>query len=445
MSVRRGARASVPLHSDESFVTVTTRYCRPVPNPTPRIEFIGLNYLPEPTGIAPYTSAMARGLVRRRNSVRVLTAHPHYPDWKIWNGYGQWTRDESTDGVAVRRMRHYVPSRPKGVARLLSEVSFGLRAVFSLWGRPDVIVAVSPGLFASALVALRRCLSLRRVPLVVWVQDLYTIGLAETAQGGGIAVRVSRTVEGWMLRTADHVVVIHDRFASRVSEDFAVPRDRIEVVRNWTHLPPADPVDTVASREKFGWEPHETIVLHAGNMGVKQGLDNVIEAARLADSRGDHVRFVLLGDGAERARLEEHAAGVQSLQFIRPLDDTGFVQALASADVLLVNELPGVSEMAVPSKLTSYFAAGRPVLAATDADGITAAEVLGAGAGVVVPAGDPQEVLDGALGLGRASDLALKYGEAGRRYRETVLSEEHALDSFTRLIERLVTSADPTV
>ena len=220
MSVRRGARASVPLHSDESFVTVTTRYCRPVPNPTPRIEFIGLNYLPEPTGIAPYTSAMARGLVRRRNSVRVLTAHPHYPDWKIWNGYGQWTRDESTDGVAVRRMRHYVPSRPKGVARLLSEVSFGLRAVFSRWGRPDVIVAVSPGLFASALVALRRCLSLRRVPLVVWVQDLYTIGLAETAQGGGIAVRVSRTVEGWMLRTADHVVVIHDRFASRVSEDF---------------------------------------------------------------------------------------------------------------------------------------------------------------------------------------------------------------------------------
>ena len=178
---------------------------------------------------------------------------------------------------------------------------------------------------------------------------------------------------------------------------------------------------------------------------MKQGLDNVIEAARLADSRGDHVRFVLLGDGAERARLEEHAAGVQSLQFIRPLDDTGFVQALASADVLLVNELPGVSEMAVPSKLTSYFAAGRPVLAATDADGITAAEVLGAGAGVVVPAGDPQEVLDGALGLGRASDLALKYGEAGRRYRETVLSEEHALDSFTRLIERLVTSADPTV
>lgn len=421
------------------------RYCRSVPLAYPRIAFIGLNYYPEHTGIAPYTTAMARGLVRRRRSVRVFTTHPHYPDWRVRDGYGHWILDEIIDNVQVRRARHFVPGKPRGIARLLSELSFGVRAVFTRWGRPDAIVLVSPALFSSVLVMLRNRLSRNRVPVVVWVQDLYTLGLAETGQGSGLSLRVARVAEGWLLRAADRVVVIHDRFASRVKEDFRVPAQHIAVVRNWTHLRQEVATDIAAARERFGWSDGETIVLHTGNMGVKQGLNNVIEAAKLADSLGSPIRFVLLGDGSERERLEHLATGVKAIQFIRPLDDVGFSQALAGANVLLVNELPGVAEMAVPSKLTSYFAAARPVLAATDSTGITADEVRGAEAGVVVPAGAPSALLDAALALRADADARHRFGTAGRRYRETVLDEEHAVDCFVRIIDEVTPSARDSI
>ncbi len=210
-------------------------------------------------------------------------------------------------------------------------------------------------------------------------------------------------LEGWLLRSADRVVVIHDRFATRVVEDFGVParprRGRAQLDASASRAR----VSTSRPRgHDFGWSPGETVVLHAGNMGVKQGLDNVVHAARLASERQLPVRFVLLGHGSQCERLKLAGAGIDALQFLAPLDDADFTAALASADSLLVNELPGVSEMAVPSKLTSYFSAGRPVIAATDVGGITADEIRAADAGVVVPAGDPEALLDAVIAL--ASD-----------------------------------------
>jgi glycosyltransferase involved in cell wall biosynthesis len=228
-----------------------------------------------------------------------------------------------------------------------------------------------------------------------------------------------------------------------VIEDFSVDPDRVTVIRNWTHLAPAPSIDRDATRRALGWG-EETVVLHAGNMGVKQGLDNVLDAAQLAVDRNESVRFVLLGNGSERDRLKHDGKGIAALQFIDPLPDSEFAASLAAADVLLVNEKPGVSEMAVPSKLTSYFSTGRPVLAATDVRGITADEVRAAGAGVVVPAGDPGELLNAAVALGSDPPRSDALGASGRRYRETVLDETYAIDQFATLLSLLIKGDGPT-
>lgn len=345
------------------------------------------------------------------------------------------------DGVRLRRVRHYVPSRPSGVRRLVSELTFGARLVLSRWHRPQAIVSVSPALFGTALAALRAWVLHRRIPFVVWVQDLYWLGMAETGQGHGRAGRVIRKAEGWLLRYADRVVVIHERFKARIVDDFHVEPARVEVIRNWTHLPSAPKVDRAAVRTKLGWE-NEVVVLHAGNMGVKQGLDNVLDAAQLASDRHAAVRFVLLGNGGERDRLFADGEHIPTLQFIDPLPDEEFAAALIAADVLLVNEKVGVSEMAVPSKLTSYFSTGRPVLAATDVRGITADEVRAAQAGVVVRAGDPEHLLNAALELARDPSAAAEMGANGRRYRETVLDEEAAIGRFATLLSELIDGDD---
>ncbi|UIN30075.1 glycosyltransferase family 4 protein [Microbacterium binotii] len=405
-------------------------------NVAPAVTVVGLNFPPEPTGISPYTGAMARGLAERGVRVRAITAHPHYPEWQVSAGYGQWSRKELLAGVHVHRLLHYVPKPPTGIRRLGSEITFGLRASAARWGSPDAVVFVSPALFSSCIAMLKARSFHRRRPTIVWVQDLYSLGLSETGQGSGFVGKIMQRAEGWLLRRADRVVVIHDRFARRVAEDFAVRPERIEVVRNWTHLPPTPVVDRTEARRARGWGD-ETVVLHAGNMGVKQGLDNVVAAARLADERGEDVRFVLLGNGGERDRLRASADGIRRIEFIDPLPDAEFTQALAAADVLLVNELPGVAEMAVPSKLTSYFSTGRPVLAATDESGITAEEVRTAGAGVVVAAGSPDALLDGAVQLGSDPTASADLGANGKRYRETVLDETFAIDRFANLLTLL--------
>lgn len=394
-----------------------------------RVLVVGLNYAPEPTGIAPYTAAFCRGLVARGHSVRVLTAMPHYPEWKFREGYDGWSRSERLDGVRIERLRHYLPSSPSGVRRLVSEISFGLRAIMAPWGRPEIVVFVSPALFSTALAMVKA--RLKGLPAVVWVQDLYSLGIVETAGGtsGSVVARLITGVESAVLKGASGVCVIHDRFAS-VAEQLGASAKVVQVVRNWTHLPAVTHGPRDAARARLGWNDGSVIALHSGAMGQKQDLENVVAAARLAEARGERVRFVLMGNGGRRARLEEAAVGLSTIEFVDPLPGDEYQTALDAADVLIVNEHVGLREMAVPSKLTSYFSSGRPIVAATDADSVTASEISVAGAGVRVGAGEPDALLDAILSLARDPERAAELGRRGQIYRESVLSEDVAIDRY---------------
>jgi glycosyltransferase involved in cell wall biosynthesis len=398
-----------------------------------RVLLVGVNFAPEPTGIAPYTTRIASGLAERGHDVRVVTTYPHYPQWRIADGYSGLRRHEYVDGIGVQRLKHYVPSRPVGSRRALSELSFGVHALSARWGSPDVVVCPSPALLSSAMVQLRS-----RVAFGLQIQDLYSAGVSETAGGGGAVVRALTAVERRTARRADGIAVIHDRFKTRVVSDLGVPSDRVTVIRNWTHLRrPLTESDPAPARLALGWGD-DFVVLHTGAMGEKQGLSNVVETARLADARGLPVRFVLMGDGGQRPSLEVSATGVRSLEFVDPLPDDMYLQALQAADALLVNERPGVTEMAVPSKLTSYFSTGRPVIAATGAGSTTAEELAASGAGDRVDAGDPAALLVAVERLRADPGRAAALGANGPVYCDRVLSESAALDAYDGWVHELV-------
>ncbi len=402
---------------------------------SPDVLIVGLNYPPEPTGIAPYTGALAARLAESGYRVKAHVAHPHYPEWKIREGYGAWGSVEHRDGVEVHRLLHYVPKTPRGIRRLLSELSFGLRLVFRRVGHPRIVIAVSPSLFSTALLLVRLRLTPRRPRVAVWIQDVYTLGLAEIDEGGGFSRRITQWVESRTLCASDLVVVIHDRFREFLTQELGVSADKCVVVRNWTHLPSWEPIERSLAKNRLGWPEGMTLAVHTGNMGAKQGLETVIDAARLAQERDAPVQFVLVGDGGERQALERSAGGVTRVTFVDPLDDEDYRLALAAADVLIVNEKPGVASMAVPSKLTSYFAAGRPVVAATDPTGIAASEITAAQAGVIVPAGDPESLLEAILELRNNEGTAARFGLNGKSYRESVLDQGAAIQRWANLID----------
>lgn len=405
-----------------------------------RITIIGLHYSPETSGNAPYTSRLAERLSAAGHEVRVQTGYPHYPEWKLAAGYTGWQRAEVINGVPVKRLRHFIPTRVTSLGRLHMELSFGLRLLFSKWEKTDVIIVVSPALFSSAFVVLRARLGIRRPSVGIWIQDLYSRGLEETGVGTSWSARMMKFIEGAIIRSATKVAVIHQRFADYLVDSFGVPESNISVIRNWTHVASGSSLDRGAIRRKFGWLDEDIVVLHAGNMGMKQGLRNTIEAAKLAEETGSKVRFVLLGDGNQRQSLEKDSAGLKRLQILPSVADDDFIPTLRSADILLVNEMAGLREMSVPSKLTSYFASGQPVIAATESDSTTANEIALSKAGLRVPPDSPQDLLEAAEDLGSDTVLSAKLGNAGVRFAELNLSEAAALAHY----ESWLTQMAPT-
>lgn len=401
---------------------------------------MSLHARPEQTGNAPYVGSLVAGLAREGWSVRLIAAHPHYPQWRVHDGYGQWARTDTESGVRVRRLRHYVPSNPSSVKRMLAEISFGIRVWFTRWGSPDAVVFVSPAMISSAIAMSRARTLSRRTPAVVWVQDLYGRGMAQTDTGGRAARAAVTWLERSLLRAATRVVVIHERFRTLVLDELDVAPERVSVVRNWSHLASVQATsDRSLIRAERGWSD-EIVVVHGGNQGVKQGLENVIDAARLADERSAPVKFVLVGHGSRHQALRTRASGIRRIEFLDPMPDAEYTATLAAADVLLVNELAGVSDMAVPSKLTTYFRSGRPVLVASEDGSISAEEVHRAGAGRRVDAGDPEALLAGVIALGADAGAAASLGASGAEFARDHLEESSAIRAFSRQLDDVLTA-----
>jgi glycosyltransferase involved in cell wall biosynthesis len=168
-------------------------------------------------------------------------------------------------------------------------------------------------------------------------------------------------------------------------------------------------------------------------MGVKQGLDNVVSAAKIAEERNQPISFIMLGAGNQIEGLKDLAGNCSNITFVAPVSDEELSGYLNSADVLLVNERPGVREMSVPSKLTTYFQTGKPVLVCSEPDSLAAREVLGNEIGFWTRSGNPEGLLKALLDLDlkKGTDIAL----AAKLHADRHLSKEAALRSFKSTID----------
>ncbi|WUH95976.1 glycosyltransferase [Streptomyces sp. NBC_00433] len=391
---------------------------------------VSTNYAPEHAGIGPYATQIAEHWAVGGAEVHVLAGMPHYPAWRVDPAYaGVWRTEEERAGVRVHRRRHTVPPRQTALRRALFEASVlghGLLAPPAM-GRPDAVVAQLPSLAGGIIGA--RLARRHGVPYVPVVQDLMGAAARQSGiRGGDRVASVAGAAESYALRRATLVGVIHETFVAKVAA-LGVPEERIRLVPNWSHVQsPSRPREE--TRARLGWRPGQTVLLHSGNMGLKQGLEVLVEAARL--DPGLHV--VLMGDGNQRDKLREAAGGLPNLHFAPPADDAEFPDVLAAADVLAVTQRASVLDMSIPSKLTSYFAAGRPVLASVAAAGGTAQEVERSGAGLVVAPEDPRALLDAVRALADDPDRADALGARGPLYVREHLSREAGLARIDALL-----------
>lgn len=335
-------------------------------------------------------------LVAAGADVDVVTGIPHYPQWKVTNQrYRYGLRWRENDGAArLTRVRHAVPAHPDLVGRMRQEASFALLAAPQVRrSAADVIVAVTP--LVGAMVAAH--VGRRGRPLGVIVHDLAGNAAVQSGSTGGRTAKIVGSAEYALLARADKVGVITPRFEPALTSH-GVESARLAVLPIFTHVNESA-LSAAHARRQLGWAEAGLTVLHTGNMGMKQGLEHVVAAARMAPDVGD-IQFVFVGDGNQRSHLEALASDIANVRFVDPVSNDDYPTVLAAADVLLLHERPGAAEMSLPSKLTSYVAARRPILAAVDDSGITKALLETYGAAMTVSSGDPKALLDAIHTLG---------------------------------------------
>ncbi len=388
-------------------------------------------FWPDVTGIALYAKGFADHLTQRGDEVTVVTGFPHYPSWRRAPGGPRLAATAVVDGIEVRRRWHHVPRRQSTASRIAYEASFltGLTALGGP-GRPEVVVAVSPCLTgaAVALAAGRRY----RAPVAVVFQDV--VGRAATQSGIGAGAALGSFVgalEVAVARRAARIGLTAPGF-QRPFREGGVPAERIIGLRNWLERTPPD-VPRAQARARLGWRDCDFVCVHAGNMGRKQNLQTLIDAAGAL--AGDGIRMVLAGDGNDRPRLERLAAPLGNVSFLDLQPSGAYESMLEAADALIVNQRATVTDMALPSKLTAYFAAGRPVIGAVAPDSETAAELRRARAAVVVAPEEPSALAAAVLELRADPDRGAVLGDHGRRYAEQHLGRTAVLDSWAAFVD----------
>jgi glycosyltransferase involved in cell wall biosynthesis len=414
-----------------------------------RILIVGANYAPETTSVAPFTTGLAEHFAQAGHDVIVATTFPFYPLWHWYEPPPGWRTRELLNGVDVWRTKIVLPPRRTAVWRVAFDFSIALTSALTMMSisRVDVTICLSPPVQTTILgAAIRRRLG----KLVMLIKDLPTEAARSVGMlKGGPLLRLGTAFEQFAYRRADHIVVISSAFADYIRR-LGVASERISQIPDWADLEAIRPNSPdQAIRSRLGAGPADFLVVHSGNMGAKQDLINVVAAAEMLQSE-TRIKIALVGDGTERAKIEQ-AVSVKKLGNLRllPLQSTAdFPKVLSAADGLLVNQAPLVMDSVLPSKLLTYMAAERPVLAAVHPDSTTADLVRRASCGVVAPAGQPAALAAAIRSMADMSKDGLarnEMGVRGRRYVTEHFERKAVLRQWDDLIAGLAFGGYPQV
>ena len=379
------------------------------------------HYAPDVAPTGEVMTSIATALAARGHELHIVTALPWYREHRVEPGWGgRLWRTERTDWGRITRLHPFPTDKTNIPARAVAFAGFtGLATVAGLVarGRPDAVMVMSPPLplgVAGWLAA-----SSRRAPFVFNIQDVFPdVAVELGAITNPRVIRAASWLERFLYRRSAAVTVLSEDLRENVATKLGRHRpERVHVIPNFVDTERIRPAPKEnAYRDEYGLGGR-TVVMYAGNVGMSQSLDLVVDAARRHRDR-DALVFVVNGGGSALEGLRRAAAGLANLRFVEMQPRERLPEVLAAADLHLVPLRTGLARSSVPSKLYSILAAGRPVLASVDAGTEVASTLERAGAGVSVPPEDPDafnEALDELL----ADPARLeRLGTSGRAFVE---------------------------
>jgi colanic acid biosynthesis glycosyl transferase WcaI len=405
-----------------------------------RIMFL-THYFPPEIGAAPSRMyELAKRLNGAGDTVTVVTAFPNYPTGEIQLGYrGRFAMEDRIDGVRVVRRWVYATPNSGFFKRIVNHFSFVFSSLTAMRkvGKVDVIFAQSPPLpIGIATLAFSR---FKRAPFVfnvsdIWPQSAIELGMLRNS----IAVRLAEGLERHMYRRAARVTVptpgILEKLAAR-----GIPREKLFWLTNAvdTEAYRPQPPDPELAR-KLGLDGRK-IFIYAGTHGLSQGLEVILEAAKL--TKNPDIFYVLVGEGAEKAALVDKAKadGIANIRFLsnQPASAMPALLNLAFAAIVTLKPLD-LFRSALPSKMYESMAVGQPIVASMWGEAADLVRV--AGCGLVAQPGDPKALCDAIETLAADPEKAREMGSKGREYVVEHFNRQKVALRLRRLLEETARS-----
>lgn len=379
---------------------------------------------------------LATDLIQRGYKVTVLTGSPNYPAGKFFDGYGFFNKQEVYNGIKVLRVPLIPRGNGSGLRLAINYLSFAFfscaLAPFLCRDKIDLIFVcqLSPVTVGFPALLLKK---IKRAPILFWILDLWPESLAAT--GAVHSVRIINILDRmvqFIYQGCDKIVVSSKGFISSV-ESKGISHDRLDYFPNW-----CEP-EYSAVHPKLNTLPCGFLIMFAGNIGVAQDFETILDAAdKLRDY--SEIHWIILGDGRrsewvrEQVRLRELSASFHLLGRYPPEAMPGF---FSQSDVMLVSlKRDPILALTVPGKIQSYMICGRPIIAALDGEGGNL--VVEAGAGLSVPAADSTALSTAVLAMYRMSkEDREQIGMRGKMYCEKTFNRKMLLDRLQGWIKDL--------
>lgn len=400
-----------------------------------RVLILSQYFAPEPV---PKPTELAEELAQRGHEVTVITGVPNYPSGHIYPSYRQVVVRESTHkGIRVVRTFEFPYHGTNAIGRILNYLSFMISAPLGALGGPgwDVMYVWHPPLTVG--VAAWIISRIRRVPFAYDVQDIWPeIAVLSGVLKDGWLVRVLARLERFVYRQADHITVVTEGAKANLLRK-GVPAKRVSVMPHWIDDEPFSNLSKTrdAVRVERGWT-NRFVVMFAGNLGLLQGLETLIDAVASCPTELPIV-LCFVGDGTDRARLQTMADArglAPKIEFLDRQPQSEMPTLLAAADCLLVHlKRSEISHLVIPTKTLAYLASGTPILMAMD--GAAADLVRAAEAGWVIPPEDSAAMCTALVALmTQPAESRAAMGRRGQDFVKGTLTRRVVIPQYEALL-----------
>ncbi len=383
-----------------------------------KILVYALNYEPEPTGAGKYTGEMSSWFAEQGHEVRVVCSQPYYPEWRVLPGHKNWYQKQSLQELEVIRCPLYIPAaRQTALKRLLHLISFAVSSfvplMLQLRWKPDVVIQVMPTIVCSPQTLLFGYLS--KAKSVAHVQDfevdaVVKLGMLEPS----LASRMASDLEGRILRSFDYVSTISEGMRETLVRK-KVDGNKTIYFPNW-----ADAIDIFGEckrprlLDKLGISSAKKLVLYSGNIGEKQGLEYLLEAAKKLE-KDEQLQFLIVGEGLAKDGLVRKAYQMKlvNVAFAPLQSKEDLYDLLETADCHLVLQKADLGDAVLPSKLCNIFAVGGNCVVTAEA-GTSLAKICEQYQGIAVlvkpeSAGDLARAISKTLLMEKPNAIAKKF------------------------------------